>query len=144
VGGRDVFVEGIGGLVCVGLGVFVGGEVGGLVCARLGELVGREVGGRVCVGWAVRVGAGKGVWVWVVLGGLVRKVAVSNRNGVGDSEGRTVALSVEVIATMEVDEAVPVRAVEVGKGPRVLLTSVQVQSVLHPPFLLHPRQLVKP
>jgi len=52
------------------------------------------------------------------LGGLVRKVAVSIRNGVGDFEGGTVALSVGAMnATMEVKEAVTVGAVEVGKGP---------------------------
>jgi len=61
VGGTDVFVEGSGGRVCVGLGVFGGGEVGGLVCVGLGEFVGKEIGGRVCVGWGVGVVTGKGV-----------------------------------------------------------------------------------
>lgn len=81
-------------------------------------MVGTAVGGRrVGVGLGVLVEGGRGVFVNVARGSLVRAVTVMNTRGVAVAVGVRVGVRVGVSVGLGISEAVAVGAVEVGKGP---------------------------
>ena len=87
----------------------VGGAVGGT-----GVLVG---GTCVRVGMRVLVAGGRGVFVKVALGTVVRAVSVMNATGVVVEVAVRVGVRVGVQVGLGIREAVAVGAVGVGKGP---------------------------